>query len=219
MKLSFATLGCPKWTLEQIAANAKAMGFDGVELRGVDRRAHRPGGDACGARAHPQALRFERHPDRRHHGLQQLHDGRSGQAQGEHPARAMLPGDREGHRLPDAAAVRRRVLQAARREGQHGARGGRREARGRGMPRRPASTSRWRRTTTGRTGPTEGPHRLRRARRGSAPAGTRPTATSRKRRRSPAPPSAIASCTSTSRTPPWWTGRSRASCPAPANWT
>jgi len=34
MKLSFATLGCPKWTLEQIAANAKAMGFDGVELRG-----------------------------------------------------------------------------------------------------------------------------------------------------------------------------------------
>ncbi len=35
MKLSFATLGCPKWTLEQIAANAKAMGFDGVELRGV----------------------------------------------------------------------------------------------------------------------------------------------------------------------------------------
>jgi sugar phosphate isomerase/epimerase len=35
MKLSFATLGCPKWTLEQIAANAKAMGYDGVELRGV----------------------------------------------------------------------------------------------------------------------------------------------------------------------------------------
>jgi sugar phosphate isomerase/epimerase len=35
MKLSFATLGCPKWTLEQIAANAKTMGFDGVELRGA----------------------------------------------------------------------------------------------------------------------------------------------------------------------------------------
>ena len=34
MKISFATLGCPKWTLEQIASNAKAMGFDGVELRG-----------------------------------------------------------------------------------------------------------------------------------------------------------------------------------------
>ena len=35
MKLSFATLGCPNWKLEQIAANAEAIGFDGVELRGV----------------------------------------------------------------------------------------------------------------------------------------------------------------------------------------
>lgn len=34
MKLSFATLGCPNWTLPQIVQNAKAMGFDGVELRG-----------------------------------------------------------------------------------------------------------------------------------------------------------------------------------------
>ncbi len=35
MKLSFATLGCPKWTLEQIASNARSLGYDGVELRGV----------------------------------------------------------------------------------------------------------------------------------------------------------------------------------------
>jgi len=35
MKLSFATLGCPNWKLEQIAANARSLGFDGVELRGV----------------------------------------------------------------------------------------------------------------------------------------------------------------------------------------
>lgn len=35
MKLSFATLGCPNWTLDQVAANARAMGYDGVELRGV----------------------------------------------------------------------------------------------------------------------------------------------------------------------------------------
>jgi sugar phosphate isomerase/epimerase len=35
MKLSFATLGCPTWTMEQIAANASAMGFEGVELRGM----------------------------------------------------------------------------------------------------------------------------------------------------------------------------------------
>jgi sugar phosphate isomerase/epimerase len=33
MKLSFTTLGCPNWTLEQIAQNAKALGYDGVELR------------------------------------------------------------------------------------------------------------------------------------------------------------------------------------------
>lgn len=34
MKLSFATLGCPNWTLEHVAANARVMGYDGVELRG-----------------------------------------------------------------------------------------------------------------------------------------------------------------------------------------
>jgi len=35
MKLSFASLGCPNWTIEQIVKNAGAMGFDGVELRGI----------------------------------------------------------------------------------------------------------------------------------------------------------------------------------------
>lgn len=33
MKLSFTTLGCPDWSLEQIAANAKAYGYAGIELR------------------------------------------------------------------------------------------------------------------------------------------------------------------------------------------
>jgi sugar phosphate isomerase/epimerase len=33
MKLSFTTLGCPDWTLDQIAKNAKADGYDGIELR------------------------------------------------------------------------------------------------------------------------------------------------------------------------------------------
>lgn len=33
MILSFSTLGCPDWNLEQIARNAKAYGYDGVELR------------------------------------------------------------------------------------------------------------------------------------------------------------------------------------------
>jgi sugar phosphate isomerase/epimerase len=35
MKLAFATLGCPAWSLERIAGEAARMGFDGVELRGV----------------------------------------------------------------------------------------------------------------------------------------------------------------------------------------
>jgi len=33
MKLSFSTLGCPDWSLDQIAKNAVALGYDGVELR------------------------------------------------------------------------------------------------------------------------------------------------------------------------------------------
>jgi sugar phosphate isomerase/epimerase len=33
MKLSFSTLGCPDWTIEQIAAKAREYGYDGVELR------------------------------------------------------------------------------------------------------------------------------------------------------------------------------------------
>lgn len=33
MKTSFSTLGCPDWSLKQIAENAKVLGFDGVELR------------------------------------------------------------------------------------------------------------------------------------------------------------------------------------------
>jgi sugar phosphate isomerase/epimerase len=35
MKLAFVTLGCPAWTVPQIVENARSMGFDGVDLRGV----------------------------------------------------------------------------------------------------------------------------------------------------------------------------------------
>ncbi len=35
MKIAYATLGCPNWTLEQIAEQAHTLGYDGVELRGV----------------------------------------------------------------------------------------------------------------------------------------------------------------------------------------
>ncbi|MEF3303642.1 sugar phosphate isomerase/epimerase family protein [Paenibacillus sp. GYB003] len=35
MKLSFTTLGCPRWDLETIAARAAEYGFDGVDFRGL----------------------------------------------------------------------------------------------------------------------------------------------------------------------------------------
>ena len=35
MKLSFSTLGCPRWTLKEIVATAKDLGFGGVEIRGI----------------------------------------------------------------------------------------------------------------------------------------------------------------------------------------
>jgi sugar phosphate isomerase/epimerase len=35
LKLSFTTLGCPDWTLEQIAENAAKMGYDAVDFRGL----------------------------------------------------------------------------------------------------------------------------------------------------------------------------------------
>ena len=35
LKLSFTTLGCPDWTLHQIVENAAQMGFDAVDLRGL----------------------------------------------------------------------------------------------------------------------------------------------------------------------------------------
>ncbi len=35
MKLAFTSLGSPAWNIDQVAQNAKAMGFDGVELRGI----------------------------------------------------------------------------------------------------------------------------------------------------------------------------------------
>jgi sugar phosphate isomerase/epimerase len=36
MKLSFTTLGCPEWTLDQIRENAVAYGYHGVEIRTAD---------------------------------------------------------------------------------------------------------------------------------------------------------------------------------------
>jgi len=59
MKLGFTTLGCPEWTLEQVAANAAACGFDGVELRVADDGLHlRP--DATGDEARRVRELFDR---------------------------------------------------------------------------------------------------------------------------------------------------------------
>jgi len=37
MKFSFSTLGCPDWPLEKVVSEAKRLGYDGVEIRGVKR--------------------------------------------------------------------------------------------------------------------------------------------------------------------------------------
>ena len=36
MKLAFSTLGCPDWTFDEVLDNAQRMGFDAIELRGVN---------------------------------------------------------------------------------------------------------------------------------------------------------------------------------------
>lgn len=36
MKVGFSTLGCPKWSLQHTCEQAKAFGYDGVELRLID---------------------------------------------------------------------------------------------------------------------------------------------------------------------------------------
>lgn len=36
MKIAFTTLGCPDWTFFQILDNAKAMGYQGIEIRGIE---------------------------------------------------------------------------------------------------------------------------------------------------------------------------------------
>lgn len=35
MKLAFTTLGCPSWNLERIIQQARQMGFDGIDFRGL----------------------------------------------------------------------------------------------------------------------------------------------------------------------------------------
>lgn len=40
MKIAFSTLGCPEWSWADITAMAKDLGFDGIEIRGVENELH-----------------------------------------------------------------------------------------------------------------------------------------------------------------------------------
>lgn len=42
MKFAFSTLGCPDWRWEEVIASAADMGFDGVELRGIESEIYLP---------------------------------------------------------------------------------------------------------------------------------------------------------------------------------
>ena len=42
MKIGFSTLGCPNWTLSEIVATAKDLGYNGVEIRGIASEMYAP---------------------------------------------------------------------------------------------------------------------------------------------------------------------------------
>jgi fatty-acyl-CoA synthase len=42
MKTAFSTLGCPKWSFNEIFSTAKDLGFDGIEFRGVQEEIYTP---------------------------------------------------------------------------------------------------------------------------------------------------------------------------------
>lgn len=42
MKLAFSTVGCPEWSLTEIIASARDLGYDGVEFRGLGRELYAP---------------------------------------------------------------------------------------------------------------------------------------------------------------------------------
>jgi sugar phosphate isomerase/epimerase len=42
MKVSFSTLGCPEWSWEDMLVTAKDLGFNGIELRGIENELYVP---------------------------------------------------------------------------------------------------------------------------------------------------------------------------------
>ena len=56
MKTCFSTLGCPEWTFSEIVSVASDLGFNGVEIRGIQRELYAPEIDALSP-AHITATR------------------------------------------------------------------------------------------------------------------------------------------------------------------
>lgn len=42
MKLAFSTLGCPDWTFSDMMSTAKDLGFDAIEIRGIEKEVFAP---------------------------------------------------------------------------------------------------------------------------------------------------------------------------------
>lgn len=42
MKISFSTLGCPEWSFPEIISVASDLGYDGIEIRGIQRELYAP---------------------------------------------------------------------------------------------------------------------------------------------------------------------------------
>jgi len=42
MKISFSTLGCPEWPWKEILVAAKDLGYDGIEIRGIEKEVYVP---------------------------------------------------------------------------------------------------------------------------------------------------------------------------------
>lgn len=42
MKTCFSTLGCPQWSWEEMISSAKDLGFDGIEIRGIENELYIP---------------------------------------------------------------------------------------------------------------------------------------------------------------------------------
>lgn len=42
MKTAFSTLGCPKWSFNEILSTAIDLGFNGIEFRGVEKEIYTP---------------------------------------------------------------------------------------------------------------------------------------------------------------------------------